>query len=112
MLRGLELERLLHVTRVDVNVNRRNELMDFYDYLRRHWGGERRVPVLRIGREVYMVPRHYSLAGTEAEVENWEELDKQVLALEQMIREDLKDARPEPEPFPTHELMRGRVIVG
>ncbi|MBA7503760.1 hypothetical protein ES706_02381 [subsurface metagenome] len=108
-LRRLEIEGLLHVITVDVGINRKNSLADFYDYLRNQWGGERRVPVLKIGREVYLVPRFYTIVGETPKIEDMEEIDKQVLALEQMIRENLKRIEPESAPFLTHKLMRLRL---
>lgn len=114
MLRKLEIGGLLHVITVDVGINRKNSLMDFYDYLSGYWGGGRRVPVLKLDREVYMVSKFYTVLGETPEIENWEELDKQIFALERTIREDLKAAAAEPEsdPYLTHELLKGRVPIG
>lgn len=112
VLHKLEIRGLLHIITVDVGINRKNSLMDFYDYLRGHWGGERRVPVLKIGREVYMVSKFHTVLGKTPEIDNWDELDKQVLALEQTIIEDLVKAEPESEPYLTHELLKERITIG
>lgn len=111
MLRKLEIWGLLHVITVDVGINRKNSLMDFYDYLSGYWGGGRRVPVLKIGREVHMVSKFYTVLGETTEIEDWDELDKQVFALERTIREDLAK-EPESEPYLTHELLKERVPIG